>query len=1057
MKKVLKASAGTGKTYRLSLEYIADLLSGQDFTEIVVLTFTRKATAEARERILNHLQELEEKGKEAGVWQELKVNHQNVKYRPEVIKQCRQQMLLNKDGIHIYTIDSFTNQLFNKVVAPYLGVYNYEIMAEDKEQEIVSEVFRRLLQQEKYFSRLEEIFDIKVSRNYQNILNFIENIVENRWKYLLIENKKREEYTDTDFLTYFARCLEIVKTVADDKNAELMDLVVKDFEDAISGYENLQRNGAEKEELREFISGCRKLFLKEDKTFWSGNRVRGEPRDRARSEYQKFQSRLARYIFNLEVKPLENAIFELADAVFAEYDSLKMRRQKFTYSDISNYVYKYLVKEDLSLPGGSLSQFLAQMTGSEIKSLFIDEFQDTSILQWKILENFVDCQRDFIAVGDAKQSIYQWRGGEKELFVSLPQLLKSEEETLETCYRSDKNVVRFINDLFQNLHPKWDYDRVDPRPDAEEGYVEFLLGGGSAVISEETKKFQKLSEERQKEIRAQNQQVVENLRENIAIRLKEDFTSYKDVAVLARTNKELREIAGYLTEKGVPYVLHQEGNLLENKAVEPLYQLLIYLWQGDYHNLLNFLRSDLVQLPQEKLRFMLKNKSEINQLLDKSRRASAAESDLSSRQLLQEHKAPAEVLEWIIDLTRVKYDRLPYILVTESGAFSCWQHDRGSLKNLFRFYSLMSTKNSLEAFMEMCREEQGTNQLEEATVQEEDAVDLLTIHKSKGLSFHTEFFYWNLSGGRGGGSRKEELNLKLEFSSDYVRIKDYLLATSDYKNLLNWLDFDFTQEEKENLQEEINNVYVAMTRAKSNLFVLLDTPGQIKPGEQEAWKNNSDKYNFYESNLKTACKAESLAELIAGKSWGSFTQPKSVQETGALDLQEIGEYFQPSREIDRDSREILAQKKDINLNLQREVERMKGLAIHYYLEHIKYGEEKEKKSARRLTAARFGNILGDELTESAIEKAEKFLADNPRYFQERWQVFNEYEPVDISEKEEKGARIDRLMVDKENRKILILDYKTGVSKEKEQLERYKNLIAEEVEPDFDIKAEFAEI
>ena len=249
-----------------------------------------------------------------------------------------------------------------------------------------------------------------------------------------------------------------------------------------------------------------------------------------------------------------------------------------------------------------------------------------------------------------------------------------------------------------------------------------------------------------------------------------------------------------------------------------------------------------------------------------------------------------------------------------------------------------------------------------------------------------------------------------------------------------------------------------MTRAKSNLFVYLDTPSQIEPEEIEAWKNNSDKYNFYEANLKRACGVESLSELITGISQGEFTETGDREKVKDLELQEAGDYFQPNfPDPDKDFREIIAQKKDVDLNLQREVERMKGLAIHYYLENIKFAGEEEIKTARRLTASRFGNILGDELTERAIARAENFITENPRYFQEKWQIFNEYVPTSIGADSDEGARIDRLMVDREAQQILILDYKSGFSKKRDQLERYKNLIAEEVNADFAIEAEFAEV
>jgi len=1164
MKQVIKASAGTGKTYRLSLEYIAALLDGQDFSEIVVLTFTRKATAEARDRILTHLGELVEEGEEAEVWKELNRVYHGCRFKGEVLKDNRDRMLLNKDGIHIYTIDSFTNRLFREVVAPYLGLYDYDIVDEEKDSGIIEEVFRRLLESSENFQLLEKLLKVRVARNYDKALRFIRQIVQERWKFLLIEHQKRQPCQDTDFLTPLDQCLEIIEEAAGE-NRTIEAMVKGSFKNEIGGYLNLKNRGADSQRLKDYVAASYSNFIDPDSYFWNGSKVTGEYKERALEVHPRFQERLARYVFNQEVIPLEENIFQLEKAIFAEYDRLKFRRGVFTHLDISNYVFKHLVREGLELPGGSLGSFLARMTGSRISSLFIDEFQDTSVLQWKILSSLIESGNEsgadsrsgefgiggsstgepltgessidepgtgefetddsrigedeelekgkdqksrkegegegkdqknrekgkekkikaereeeiekaekgvqekvmvdperpenFIAVGDAKQSIYGWRGGEKELFISLPGLLEGEiqERTLPTCYRSDREVLNFINGLFLGLRPDWDYEEVEPREGAAEGYVEVLMGGRMAKISEDTKKFENYTPEKQQRIREQNEKVVEDLPGNIALRLEQDFESYRDVAVLARSNDDLKEIANHLAERGVPYTLYQERSILENRAVEPLYQLLFYLWQKDYHCLLNFLRSDLVQLPQDELKFMLKARSDLQHELDRARRGRTALDDAG---LLKGREELLEVLNWIVSLASSDYRRLAYRLITESGAFDCWQEDRGALKNLYRFYSLMQEQESLSEFMEFCREEEGTSRLEEAVIQEENAVDLLTVHKAKGLSRHTVFFYWKISPGR-GGSRDESLKLYLNLDAAYQKTEDYLLSSSEYDGLQDWLDFDFKEEqEQQGLLEEVNNIYVALTRAKHNLFVWLKAGAQVLPGEEEAWKNNSDKYNFYEPGLKKAAEVDSLSELIGGISRGSFVQPEEADRLKSLDAEKSGRYFRPLPEDTDHKEELMAWKKDTGLSLKRNTDRMLGLAIHYYLEHIYHGSPEEMQEASRQTTARYGNILGDKLIKEALDRAESFISENPRYFQQRWEVFNEYQPVGVKNGEDEDkvvARIDRLLLDREDKKIIILDYKSGRSREEEQLERYRELIKAEAGEEYEVEVEFLEV
>ncbi|MFW6270072.1 MAG: UvrD-helicase domain-containing protein, partial [Bacillota bacterium] len=898
MKKVLKASAGTGKTYRLSLEYLASLLKGENYTDIAVLTFTRKATAEARERILEHLQTLEEKGKKSDIWKNLSRLYPDLSFKPQVVRSCRRQMLLHKDVIQIYTIDSFINSIFQEVVAPCMGIYNYEIIEGEGNEEAVEEIFRRLLQQEKYFSLMEQIFQFKVDRDFEEILNYMETMLEDRWKYLLLQHhNQRDLREEKSFIQALDECLLLLEEVAEMRGEEIdSSWFISGFTSEMTNYLRMKDQNRKREDLLKNILKNRNKFLKKGKTFWNGNKLRGKKykviKENLEAQYEVFQERVARYIFNKELLPLEKQLFKLAEVVFEEYDKLKHQQKKFTHSDISNYVYKYIVMGELEFPEGDLSSFLSRFTGEEIKSLFIDEFQDTSVLQWKILENMLSNERNFIAVGDAKQSIYQWRGGEKELFIRLPELIDCPEETLPVCYRSDESVLDFINSFYLNLNKDWEYERVEPHPEAGQGYVEVVLGGGKAKINEETKKFSKLDEVKQESIIRQNNKVKTNLSREIAGKLEKDFNSYEDVAVLARRNKDLKEIAAELAEKNIPYIMHQEGELLENEAVWPLYQLLRYFWRGEYPNLLNFLRSDLVQVSHSSLKFMLRERKKIEKLLNPE---AEIELPLAEKDLFSQEKKLARVLEWIIQLREYEYKEMVYSLIAESGLLNLTGKDRGILKNVFRFYQLLRKQESLADFMEFCREESESSLLKETSVQGENAVDLLTVHKAKGLSFHSVFFYWKPSARRGGNYGKGDLNFCLRFDDKYDNIEEYLLFPTRYQRLMPWLDFTFQEEmEESELAEEINNVYVAMTRAVHNLFLLVETPVQIEPGEENAW-GSKDNYGFYETALKNSCEVNSLSELITGKIRGQFISPETEEADEVVDKCQVVPFFQPEK------------------------------------------------------------------------------------------------------------------------------------------------------------------
>ena len=1059
--KVLKASAGTGKTYRLSLEYLAALLQGQDFREIAVLTFTRKATAEARERIFEHLVELETGGRNTELWQQLKQIDSQISWQPEKLRSCREEMLLEKDSIHVYTIDSFTNQLFRSLVAPALGIYDYQITETDDNQEVVDAVLTRLLQQETAFKKLENLLGIKVRRDLKSARNYLEKIIADRWKFLFLEEIEQRQPLETSaLLRPLDRCLELLNQVAAAKGEGLnQDWVNKDFQENIWNYYQRISRGEDRQESRELLLKHWKTLLGQ-KTFWNSRRVPSHDSAEIAEEeleefYREFQQQLARRIFNREVLPLEKAVLELAELVVAEYDRLTFKQRRFTYSDISNYVYKYLVSEEFSLAGADrqtgLADFLSRLSGTEIKSLFIDEFQDTSVLQWKILENFLQEERNFIAVGDAKQSIYQWRGGEQELFVRLPDMISAERETLSVCYRSDREIMNFVNNFFCDLHPGWDYQEVKPAGDAGQGYFEVLLGGSAARLNENTKTFENYSDEKQEEIREHNRRIVSDLPRAIARRIREDFPDYQDVAVIARRNRELKQVADCLAEEEIPYILPAQGNLLENKAVWPLYQLLQYFWLNDFHYLANFLRSELVNLPQKQLKFILKYRPQLQERLQLARRRPV---DFSADGLLSDHPGLAEVLNWIGSLARAEYQELTRRLIRESGSFSCWEKDRAAVKNLYRFYSLLREKNSLEELLEFCREEKSAAELQETRVEGENAVELLTVHKAKGLSLDTLFFYWSPSAG-GGGGQEEELRIFLDFAPDYSQVDSHLISSSRYDKLLDWLDLSFSREEQKHqeLMEEINNVYVALTRASHNLFLLIESPVQVKPEAEHVWLNKSDSYNFYEPNLLKACRCEKMQELLDGVQQGKFQAPDLSESTLQQELKDLSSYFEPGLKETAERRAIAEREKEINFDLQQKTSRTLGQAVHYYLENITAGSPGEQERAEKLVKTRYGNILGRKLIEQAVSRAREVIEKHPGYFSDRWLVLNEYRPA-LLEEDEQGARIDRLLVDHENQEIVILDFKTGAIIEENQLERYRQLIAREAGRDYDIKAEF---
>ena len=1036
MRKVLKASAGTGKTYRLSLEYLAAILSGYDFEEIVVMTFTRKATAEIRERIFQHIEEILQDGEESQVLESLRGIYPGLACDLAMLESVYQQMLINKDKIKIFTIDSFINSIFKKAIAPYLDIYAYEIIDENSNMEIIEEVFKRMLDNPADFSLLENFLQDNTERFIDSYLALIEGMLNNRWKFLLIDYREREELRVEGLAWKLDECLNILESIAAGKGVEFTeDFYKKAYQSLMMDYSNLETI----QEKEDRIIRHYKLFFNDN--FWNSSKIRGKDYEGLREalavKYEEFLINLAASIYNLEMIPYEEEIFKFSDRIFQLYDDIKFREKKFTHMDISNYTYMYFFEPELALlDGGTVSEYFFELIGGRVRALFIDEFQDTSILQWKILKPLLDRCEKVITVGDEKQSIYGWRGGEKELFARLERILAGEEETLKICYRSEREIVEFINRFFADINEDWDYSPVEHLARKDQGYLEFLFGGERTKRNTETKSFEKLSKEKQEEIIQLNERITADIKGEIARRIK-SFPTYNNIAVLARSNQELADIAVELDREGIPYLLESKDSLLEHEAVKPLYFLLSFLHYHDFLDLLKFLRSDLVGINNKCLRYIIENRDMV-------------EGYFLGREIEFKFPGLQGLFQQIKAMEEMNFRELSNYIIESSGLLERYKGNRAALRNIHYFFQLMRGFNSLDEFMDFLRENQDSDELKQLSVTGDNVVQLMTIHKAKGLSFETEFFYWNIS--PRGGNWSNNLELYIEFDEEYGEVVDYLLTNSRYEKLFGYLGIDFAEKKAgRELIEEINNLYVALTRPEKNLFIYIEGPRQLDPDEEgRCWRGSS--YEFYEDALLRGARVESLCDLIEQKSSGYLSISEGEREEEFVALNDLSPYFEPAR-VDEELIQENRSKKDYRMNLEREIKRIEGLALHYYLEFVRYNQEEERRYAEQMVLARYGNILGPGRTRELITRVNLFLQERQEYFAGDWLVFNEYE----LEWNGELYRIDHLRVNKEKKEILILDYKSGITREQAQLDRYKEIIEEMTGGEYEIRTEFVEI
>ncbi|TDO92115.1 ATP-dependent exoDNAse (exonuclease V) beta subunit [Halanaerobium saccharolyticum] len=1050
MKKVIKASAGTGKTYRLSLEYLAALLKDIDFSEIIVMTFTKKATAEIKNRILQHLRTIiTDSSEKENIINSLKKIYPDLKIEKEKLEKIYQKMILNDEEIKIYTIDAFINQIFSRGIAPFLEIYNYQIIDESQNEEIIEELLKIILNNEKYYKQLQGFLEGNTARDLEPYLNFIKEIVNNAWKFMLLESRDKEKLPQADIVKLFESSYQTLKDAAELRGEEFSaSYFVKDGRPFFEQYPELKTEANKKE----FLYRRRNYLLNE--SYWSGNKLRAKKTNELKTklefEYDLFRKKLAVEVFNQEVIPAEKEIIDFAELVLSIYEKLKFKSAKFTHADLSNYTFKYLNDQEIGLiEDGKAADYLLDLLGGEYKALYIDEFQDTSILQWKILRPLIKGAEDFIAVGDEKQSIYGWRGGEKKLFASLAEIIEAESDRLERCYRSDQNIINLLNDFFSGAEVDWEYHSVEANSKVE-GLSSIVYGGSSAYYNTETKKFAGLAEKKQKEIEDLNSQIKGDLPAEIAADIKKRYAAdYGQVSVLARTAKELNLIAENLEKEKIPYILENRNSLLDAPLPGAIYDFLYFAAARDFYFLLKFLRSDLIRLSQQKLKLLLENQSKIKKYFN----STEAELPTDIKKVTELKKLLTEIKK-VIELD---YQELINYLYQKTEIITLASENSLALKNIYSFFEILNSYSSLKKLLNYLQENKDSEELKQKKVENKEAVTLMTIHQSKGLSLPVEYFYWNP--GRRGGNEGQGINFYLDFDDKYDQLNEYLFIQNEYLSILDWLDYDFKEKNdtKEEM-EEINNLYVALSRAENDLHFYVEAPRKIKPESDLMWSGSS--YDYYEKMLLNAVEADNLLGLLQPETRGQSRKSKVQLNDSDYKLAELNKYLKQkadsfTAEENEDRKYKFFQKQASGLKIAET--KIRGLALHYYLENIKYNQEAEKHSARKLLKSKYGNLMGREKIETVIKEAEQFISSHSEIFSEKYQIFNEYLLKEQTKTGKKQYWIDRLLVDQQNKKVRIIDYKSGSYRDPAQLKKYRELLERQLEAGWEIETQFVDI
>lgn len=465
MINIVSASAGSGKTYRLTQEYLSFLLNSRDIYEykhILAVTFTNKATDEMKQRIVGELHSLSES------------NNPNSQRARKILVE----ILNDYSSFNISTIDKFFQQTlraFAREIGQYAS-YNVELDTNEVLSQSVNNMFDDLDSNPLLLDWLinMSLHDIENGKNW----NFTNHILD-FGKLLFSEDYRVKAENSNSDLGDKATILELqdfLKKIID-KQESIFEKIGKDAINIMHSNEL---------EPSDFSGGSRSAFFIFDK--WANKNFK-EPApsfrkfiDNVDKWYSKSSSKKDLIINSYkDLNELVNQLcisYDDAEDYFTAKVLVNNISDLGVFSDIRRYISDYCTKNNVMLLSdsgellnriidGSDTPFIYEKIGARLNHYMLDEFQDTSVIQWRnfkpLLQDSIANGYDNLVVGDVKQSIYRWRGADWRLLNNQiyddfnHSQVKS--ETLEYNWRSARKIVEFNNlffkktcDILQNVY-----------------------------------------------------------------------------------------------------------------------------------------------------------------------------------------------------------------------------------------------------------------------------------------------------------------------------------------------------------------------------------------------------------------------------------------------------------------------------------------------------------------------------------------------------------------------------------------------------------------------------
>ena len=1008
---VYKASAGSGKTFALAVQYIKLVVQNpQAYRNILAVTFTNKATEEMKTRILSQLY---------GIWKQLPDSDiymqevcQKLDASPEFVSQragiALELLLHNYNHFRVMTIDTFFQSVLRNLAHELDLTANLRIGLNDSQVEemAVDQMLDDLKTTDvmlqwilKYI--MENISDDRSWNVIGQIKQFGKTIFRDYYKD--VSKQLNERLQHEGFFDQYAQTLQDIRQTAKERMLNIAE----------SFFGTLEEEGLTADDLAQKRRGIAGFFYKlqngifdesiENQTVANclGNPTKWYTKTHPRREliHELADGPLGEILrYAVEERPRQWRLYQSATLTLRHMNQVRLLSSiENKVRELNDSANRFLLSDTQKLLNALISDsdspFIFEKIGTQLEHIMIDEFQDTSTVQWQnfriLLQEAMSHQgSENLIVGDVKQSIYRWRSGDWRLLNDIEQQFPKEmirTEMLKVNRRSERFITQFNNAFFTEA-AKLEYDKLQETPEADQLKRAYSEVKQEIPLSNPQTGFVRVelltAEDYQHQTLSRITEILQGL---ISQGIPQD-----KMAILVRTNSFIPVIAKYMAEHApdINIVSDEAFRLDASQPVNILMQAL-----------------RLIVHPHDQLARAFIEKT-VHTTFDDER--CTKYKSLSLYELAERLFA---------DLRLSDYG--------DQSAYLCAFFDQ------LRQYTAENA-GTIEDFLRLW-----DNEICSKTIQSDitNGVRIISIHKSKGLEFDhvlCPFCDWQL----------EKSGNILWCKPNIAPFNELPIAPIDYsqKGMTGTIyEEDYHNEHLQNVVDNLNLLYVAFTRARSSLFVIGRRGAKKSRSEiieltlpllnegRLTGLEDADQPLVYEYGTPTA----SRHEMETKKTANVFLQPSDAIHV-TVTTNEVKTEFRQSNQ----SREFINGDDEQAGTSYIQL----GSILHRIFSVIRTKDD-IGTALHQLESE--GIIYDDVVTLERISTMLRQRLEHPKvaeWFSGRWTLFNECTILSMEDGEVKEHRPDRVMTD--GKEWIVVDFKFGRQKNDypKQVRNYMNLL-----------------